>query len=80
MVWIIIIGVYIDGKRENSNSNWINLNKKRNVEIIFFYFIFVVEFVLEYWYCLDDSDWIYFGLWEEVFLVKLLVGEIVFDV
>lgn len=75
-----ITGVYIDGKRENSNSNRINLNKKRNAEIIFSHPIFAAEFVPEYRYRLDDSDWIYSGLREEAFLAKLSAGETVFDV
>ncbi|WP_334038084.1 ligand-binding sensor domain-containing diguanylate cyclase [Alteromonas macleodii] len=76
----IITGVYVDGKRENNYSNRINLNTKRNAEIIFSRPIFSAESVPEYRYRLDDSDWIYSGSREEAFLAKLSAGETVFEV
>ena len=76
----VITGVYVDGKRENSYSNRISLNKKRNAEIIFSRPAFSAESVPEYRYRLDDSDWIYSGSREEAFLAKLPAGETTFEV
>ena len=76
----VITGVYVDGKRENSYSNRISLNKKRNAEIIFSRPVFSAESVPEYRYRLDDSDWIYSGPREEAFLAKLSAGETTFEV
>lgn len=75
-----ITGIYVDGKRENSVGEELNLHKKRNAKILFSHPIFSAESVPEYRYRLDDSDWIYAGSREEAFLAKLSAGQTVFEV